>query len=121
MLIAALILNLIILIPVVTALVSQNDGMQAVYGPPSDARRILTCLYAAIALVSAGLLVLHVSAHPWALPMTAALFGVQMVYKTMTVPAVGLASPVVKANAGIVAIQLVAIVDALVRSGAGAG
>lgn len=106
MLIAALVLNLVILIPLVAALLTGSAGMDASFGTVTDARRILTCIYAAIAVVSAGLIALHVIEHPRALPMTVALFAVQITYKLTTVPMVGLASPVVVTNLVVVAVQV---------------
>jgi len=107
MLIAALALNIVILFPVVVGLL--GSGMDPAFGPDTDARRILTCVYAAIALVSLGLIALHVAGHSWAIPMTFALFAVQITYKLATVVAVGLASPVVMTNLLVVAVQVVVI------------
>ena len=104
MLVAALILNLIILVPLVFALTSGHAKMDAAFGPDSDARRILTCVYAAIGVISADLIALHLINHHWAVPMTVALFAVQLTYKLATVAAVGRASPVVVTNMVVVAV-----------------
>lgn len=107
MLIAALGLNIVILIPVISGLLS--GAMDSTFGPDTDARRILTCVYIAIALASAVLIALNLMDHPWAVPMSFALFGVQIVYKLATTVAVGLASPVVLTNLCVVAVQVAVI------------
>lgn len=107
MLVAALALNIVILIPVILGLLS--GSMDVPFGPDTDARRILTCAYGAIAFVSAGLIGLHVLGHVWAVPMTLALFSVQITYKLGTVVAVGLANPVVLTNLLVVLAQIAAI------------
>lgn len=117
MLIAALVLNLVILVPLVAALSTGMAGMDAAFGPVTDARRILACVYAAIGVVSAGLLVLHATGHVWAVPMTVALFAVQITYKLGTGFAVGIASPVVVANLGVVAVQVIALAALAKHSG----
>ncbi|KIC51880.1 hypothetical protein [Tateyamaria sp. ANG-S1] len=108
MLVAALCLNIVILGPVILGLLS--GGMDAAFGPDTDARRILTCVYIAIAAVSLGLIGLHVIGHRWAVPMTLALFSVQITYKAATALLVGLSSPVVATNLLVVAVQIGAIV-----------
>lgn len=113
MLVAALILNLVILVPLVASLAYDTAGMGAAFGFDSPARRILTCVYGAIAALSAVLIALHASAHPWAVPMTVALFGVQITYKLATIAAVGLTSPVVVTNMIVVSVQMVALVWAM--------
>lgn len=109
MLVAALILNIAILAPLVWALSAGSAGMDAPFGPDTDARRILTCIYGAIGVISAALLALHSFGHAWAVPMTLALFAVQITYKLATVMAVGMASPVVVTNLIVVAVQVIAI------------
>lgn len=107
MLALALGLNIVILVPVLWGLAAGQ--MDAAFGPDTDARRILACVYAAIALVSAGLIALHVAQHPWAVPMTLAVFALQISYKLGTVFVVGLSSPVVVTNLAVVAVQVVVI------------
>ncbi|MEX0308884.1 MAG: hypothetical protein AB3N17_01425 [Tateyamaria sp.] len=107
MLQVGLILNVLILGPVVWALV--HSGMEGPFGPATDARRILTCVYAAIGLVSVALFALHLSLHEWAVPMTLALFAVQITYKLLTVPVVGVSNPVVATNLLVVAVQITAV------------
>lgn len=116
MLVAALVLNIAILVPVVWSLVSGGTGAQDAFGPATDARRILTCIYGAIGAVSAALVALHWVGHGWAVPMTLALFAVQISYKLATVAVVGPGSPVVITNLVVVGVQVVAIVWA-VRAG----
>ncbi|WP_299048477.1 hypothetical protein [uncultured Tateyamaria sp.] len=114
MLIAALVVNLVILVPVIAGLV--RGRMDLAFGPDTDARRILLCLYCSIAVASAVLILLHVLGAAWAVPMTFALFAVQIMYKLATVVMVGLHSPVVATNLCVVVFQLSAI---LAWSGAG--
>ena len=116
MLIAALILNIVILMPVLIGLAGGSPGMDAAFGPVTDARRILTCVYAAIAVLSAALIGLHLLQHSWAVPMTVALFAVQITYKLATVPVVGPTSPVVMNNLAVVAIQTAALITLALRS-----
>ena len=107
MLVIALAVNLMVLVPVVTGI--RNGSMDAAFGMDTDARRFLTCVYLAIAGVSAGLIALHVAHHPWAVPMTFALFAVQITYKMATVVVVGPGSPVVMTNVAVVLLQVGAI------------
>lgn len=109
MLLAALVLNLIILLPLLWVLRADSPAMIACYGPDTAARRILSCVYGAIAVASAGLIALHVVGHPWALPMTLSLFSVQILYKTATAYIVPLRNPVVQTNLAVVGVQGVAL------------
>ena len=120
MLIAVLALNLVILVPLVAAMLAGTSAMEATFGPVTDARRILTCIYAAIAVVSAGLIWIHTTGRSWAVPMTVALFAVQITYKLATAPIVGLNSPVVITNLIVVAVQIAALAMLAAR-GSGAG
>ena len=113
MLIAALILNIAILAPVIWALSTGSPGMDAAFGPETDARRILTCVYGGIALASAALIALHSAGHPWAIPMTLALFGVQISYKLATVWVVGVSNPVVMTNILVILVQIAALLITL--------
>jgi len=78
-------------------LILKPVGMDEVYGNDTDARRILACMYFAIAVVSTFLLL---PVHTATQRITAAwpLLTLQMVYKLTTVAAVGLSSPVVVSN-----------------------
>lgn len=113
MLVAALSLNIAILAPVVWALGSGSPGMDVALGPKTDARLILTCVYGAIAMASIALIALHSVAHPWAIPMTLALFGVQISHKLTTIWVVGVSNPVVMTNIVVIVVQIVAILVAL--------
>ncbi|MEL6451715.1 MAG: hypothetical protein AAFQ19_10680 [Pseudomonadota bacterium] len=117
MLVAVLSLNLLILGPVIAGLLSGGAGMAVIFGPDTPARMILLCVYAAIALVSAALIGLHAVGHGWAVPMTFALFAVQITYKLATVVAVGVGNPVVVTNLVVVAVQVIAIAAYLWRFG----
>lgn len=116
MLIAALALNILILVPVLVSLVASGPGVDMAFGPDTAARRILACLYGAIALVSAGLIALHLMDHHAAVAMTVALFAVQMTYKLGTVVAVGLVSPVVLTNLLVVAVQIAVLAALWLRA-----
>lgn len=115
MLMAALGLNVLILIPVIWGM--PKGAMDAAFGPDTDARRILICVYFAIALVSAALIVLHLVNQSWAVPMTLALFAVQITYKLATVLAIGGTNPVVMTNLGVVAVQVLVILSWSVARG----
>lgn len=64
-------------------------------------------------MASIALIALHSVAHPWATPMTLALFGVQISYKLATIWAVGVSNPVVMTNIVVIVVQIVAILVAL--------
>ncbi len=113
MLIAALVLNLLILVPLVSALLMERPGMIEVFGPVTDARLILTSVYLSIGVVSCVLIAAHLARADWAIPATLALFAVQITYKLSTVLLVGVASPVVVTNLAVVAVQCVAIATLL--------
>ncbi|GGX43568.1 hypothetical protein GCM10007385_09360 [Tateyamaria omphalii] len=115
MLLAALGLNLLILIPVIAGFIIGT--MDGTFGPDTDARRILICIYIAIAVATAVLITLNLTHHHWAVPMSLALFGVQITYKLATVVALGMASPVVLTNLVVVAVQVAAIVTWSVARG----
>ncbi|MEO0937753.1 MAG: hypothetical protein AAFY38_06325 [Pseudomonadota bacterium] len=102
----ALLLNLLILVPLCTALLNRSPGMDQSFGPETDARLILTSVYMAIAVVSAALLVALWTGAGWVLPAALALFAVQIVYKVTTAALLGIASPVVMTNLFVVAVQL---------------
>lgn len=109
MLIALLALNIFVLGPVISLLVAGSTGMEAAFGPDTTARRILICVYGSIALTSVGLILMHVAGHAWAVPMTLALFAVQITYKLGTVFLVGIINPVVVTNLFVVALQVCAV------------
>lgn len=101
MLIAALMLNVTVLMPILVLLARGSAAMGAVYGPDTPARRILICVYGAITMGSAALVVVLTLEVPGAHDWTRALLAGQILYKGMTVPALGLGHPVVRVNLGI--------------------
>ena len=107
--ILALALNIFILLPVLGMLMFNPSQADATFGPPTDGRLILTSVYMAIALISAILMVMHFKHMAWAVPMTVALFCVQITYKLITVPMVGLSSPVVITNLVVVVVQMIVL------------
>ena len=115
MLIATLFLNLLILMPLVWVMLSAPGSLDRVFGTQSDARNILTCVYASIALVSAGLIAALWRDLEWAVPATLALFAVQISYKSATLILVGLQSPIVQTNLLVVVVQMIAIATLILR------
>ena len=105
----ALALNIIVLVPVLAVLVLGLPPAERGFGPLGAARLILTAIYIAIAVVSAALIALHLKHLAWAMPMSVALFAVQVTYKLITVPLVGLSNPVVITNLGVAAVQIFAL------------
>ncbi|MEM7567428.1 MAG: hypothetical protein AAF321_09385 [Pseudomonadota bacterium] len=97
--VAAFLINVAVAGSVAVGLFAALPRMDEVYGPDSAARRILACLYAAIAGASfVGLGALAFGAPQIALAIGAVLFPFQIAYKAATLPAVGLGNPVVRAN-----------------------
>lgn len=109
LMISALALNVIILAPIVSGFLTGVPFVSASLGPLTDGRLVLTSVYASIALVSAMLIAMHLRGSDWAIPMTVAMFTVQIVYKAITVPLVGIASPVVIANVFVIIVQLIVL------------
>jgi hypothetical protein len=101
---ASLILNIIVLVPICTALMTGAVWVEAGYGEATPARGILLSIYLAILGASAVLLVI---ADP---RMVATLLAVQILYKLTTPLTVGtMANPVVISNLLIAAFHLVSI------------
>ena len=74
------------------------------------ARRILACLYGTIAAASGvALLAKALGWEELFIAITLVLFSMQIVYKLATWPAVGLGSPVVRANLAISALHAVSL------------
>lgn len=105
----ALAINIVVLTPVISVLLLGLSPAEKGFGAVTDARLILTAIYISIALASAAIIVLHLKGLAWAMPMSVALFAVQITYKLFTVPMVGLSSPVVITNLGVVAVQALAL------------
>lgn len=103
-------LNILILFPVLFGLILRPDAMIPAFGGDTDARRILTCLYATIALASfAGLSLMLLGQTALATQLGVTLFALQIVYKLLTFPIVGLQSPVVITNLLVVAVHTVTL------------
>jgi hypothetical protein len=105
----SLAVNIFILFPVVSILLLNLSQAETGFGPVTDGRLILTSIYMAIAIVSGGLIAMHLKRLSWAMPMSVALFSVQITYKLITIPMVGLSNPVVITNLLVVAIQVLAL------------
>lgn len=104
----SLALNLAVLVPVCASLLGHAGWTQAAYGPPAPARGILLSIYAAILLLSGGLLLQPVTGSVAA--MVVALLLVQIVYKVTTPFTVGsFANPVVLSNLAIAAFHAVTV------------
>ena len=83
--------------------------IDVVFGPDTPARRILACLYLAIAGVS-GVALAHA---PWRLAVVRVLFPLQIAYKVATAAVVSLASnPVPRWNLAIAALHMVSLAQA---------
>ncbi|SPH19879.1 hypothetical protein ASD8599_00618 [Ascidiaceihabitans donghaensis] len=105
MLVLALTLNCLIVFPLTYALLTNNAGMDAAYGPDSDARRILACLYGTIGAASAyALALIAMDQRPAAVQIAIVLFVLQIVYKLATVVVVGPGHAVAQANMFVVVV-----------------
>jgi hypothetical protein len=105
----ALVFNVIVLVPVISVLMLGLSPAEDGFGPVTEGRLILTSIYISIAIISLVLIVMHLSQQAWAMPMSVALFAVQITYKIITVPMVGLSNPVVITNLVVVAVQVLAL------------
>lgn len=104
LILASLVLNIVVLVPVCAGLFSNAGWTDAAYGPGSHARSILLAVYMAILVASAGLLFKPVPA------MVAGLLLVQILYKVTTPFTVGsVGHPVVISNLGIAAFHCVTL------------
>ena len=105
MLIASLIFNIVVLIPVTLSIATNADWVHDAYGDGSPARSILLSIYIAIMVASALLLFVR-NPH-----MAAALLLVQVIYKVITPFAVGtIQNPVVISNLGIAAFHSITLI-----------
>lgn len=109
LMIAALGLNVVILCPVIMGLLSSAPFNPEAFGPKTPALMILTSIYCSIAVVSIGLIGLHLLGSTWAVPMTVALFLVQIIYKSITVPLVGIGNVVVLTNVVVIVVQVIVL------------
>ena len=109
MILISLSLNIIVLVPVLFALGANGRAAEHAWGADTAARRILAAVYTAILLASVALLALHLLSldiTAW----TQALLGIQVVYKLLTVPLVGLRNPVVISNVGIAVVHAITLI-----------
>ncbi|MEM9351006.1 MAG: hypothetical protein AAGA47_12160 [Pseudomonadota bacterium] len=86
--------------------------MDKVYGPDQPAQRILTALYMSICVASAALLAALAFGAP-VIGAIACLLTLQIVYKLMTGPMVGVQNVVVRWNLGIAAFHTAALASLL--------
>ncbi|MEM7661041.1 MAG: hypothetical protein AAF292_02235 [Pseudomonadota bacterium] len=106
----SLILNVIITTILPPLMLRASPSMDAVYGPDTDARRILACLYGTIALASIfALAALGAGFDEITRQIVWVLFPLQIAYKLATIPTVGLSSPVVRTNLFVVIVHSVAL------------
>lgn len=104
MILASLILNIAVLVPICAGIMQSAAWAEDAYGPTSGAHAILVSVYLAILIVSVLLLILQ---DP---KLVAALLLVQIVYKVITPIAVGtLTHPVVISNLFIAAFHTVTL------------
>lgn len=98
----SLVLNVVVLVPVLWGLLGGSAGSEVAFGGDAPARRILISVYLAILVASAVLLV---APAPWRAAVVPGLLAVQVVYKLITVPMLGIGHPVAAANLGIAAVH----------------
>ncbi len=108
MLLISLSLNILVLVPVLFALAANGRAAESAWGADTPARRILAAVYAAILVASVILLVAHLLNRDVA-GQAQALLGLQVVYKLLTAPLVGLRNPVVLSNLFIAAIHAITL------------
>ncbi len=104
----SLTVNLLVLVPVLWGLLSGSAGMEQAFGADTPARRVLIAVYLAIALGSAALLVAPAA---WRTSLVPGLLAVQVAYKVLTVPLLGIGHPVVAANLLVVAVHSVTLLS----------
>ena len=99
------------LLPALMLSRAPTPAMDAVYGADAPARRILACVYGAIAAMSAYAFIawawLDQSSAPLVIGLV--LFPLQIVYKLATLAAVGPAHPVAQANAAIAGVHALSV------------
>lgn len=105
----SLAVNVLVLVPVLWGLWS--GGSDDVFGPDAPARRILICVYAAILVLSAVLLAWPAGRAA----LAPGLLAVQVAYKVLTVPLLGLGHPVATANLAIAALHAVTLATLALR------
>ena len=112
MLILSMLVNLVVLIPLCASLLREAPSMDAVFGPATPARGILTAIYltfaAASIVVLASLGVPELS-EAIAVPLLSA----QVIYKLATWPLVGIRNVVVRFNLAIAILHAATLVTLL--------
>lgn len=109
MILASLVVNLAVLVPLLGMVLRGSEDMARVYGPDAPSRRILISVYGAIAMLSAVGLAGYAVGAAKIVALLPGLLAVQVVYKLLTWPMVGLGNPVVVANLFIAAFHGVAL------------
>jgi hypothetical protein len=111
MIFVSLAVNVLVLVPVCTSLLFDVPWARPAYGDRTPARSILLSIYAAILIVSSGLILgLALAPSPRLVDMTIALLIVQIIYKVTTPWTVGsIANPVVLSNLAIAALHLITV------------
>ncbi len=104
MMLASLILNVTVLIPVCCGILLNATWARDAYGPDSSARQILLAVYMAIGIMSTVLIV-----HPDPRMVTALLL-MQIIYKLATPLTVGtMKNPVVLSNLAICIVHVITL------------
>ncbi|ESQ73788.1 hypothetical protein [Asticcacaulis sp. AC402] len=109
MLLVSLALNIMVLVPVLGVLAANGRAAEYAWGSDTAARRILAAIYAAILFASVTLLAGHLLKYD-VLAWAQALLAIQVVYKVLTAPFVGLRNPVVLSNLGIAIVHATTLV-----------
>ncbi|QTN20099.1 hypothetical protein HZ989_03180 [Brevundimonas sp. AJA228-03] len=109
MLLVSLFLNVLVLVPVLGVLAANGRAADYGWGSDTASRRILIAIYAAI-LAASLLLIAGVFLNREVVAWAQALLGVQIVYKLLTAPLVGLRNPVVLSNLGIAIVHAATLV-----------
>ena len=104
MVVASLLVNVAVLLPVCAGLIRKDDWARACFGEATPARGILLSIYVAIGF---GSLLLLIGRQP---ALVALLLGLQIVYKITTPFTVGtIRNPVVISNLAIAAFHLITL------------
>ncbi|MEL6640331.1 MAG: hypothetical protein AAFP98_03290 [Pseudomonadota bacterium] len=108
--------NLVVLGLVVPAIMVGSTRMTAAFGPDTDARKILICIYSAIWLTSLlGLGLVALNRLEDAVVLAVGLLSLQIIYKVLTGAVVGLGNPVVMTNLPIAALHSATLLLILMR------
>lgn len=104
------VVNMAVTFSVAWAIGRNGVAISEAFGPDAPARRILACVYLAIGVVSLyGFLQLGYGRTESALEVAWILFPLQILYKLLTVVAVGIKNQVVLANLAIVMLLCTAL------------